>query len=85
MSLSFIDGTFMTSLSGMVPCILANANSRSKFKSTLLVLGGFLGSSMFIGGGLGCEVIGPVERGWFIHFFLVYTWNSCFFNFSLDS
>ena len=75
----------MISFSGMVMCIFANAPSKSKFESTLLVLGGFLGRSMFIGGGLVCEITSPVERGWFIHFFLVYTWNCCFFDFSLDS
>jgi hypothetical protein len=38
----------------------------------------FLGRSMFIGGCFGCEAIGPVERGWLIHFCLVYTWSYCF-------
>jgi hypothetical protein len=52
MNLYFIDGTLMTSLSGMVTCIFSNAPSKSKFKSTLLVLGGFLGRSMLMGGGL---------------------------------
>jgi hypothetical protein len=75
----------MTSLKGMVTCILDNFPSKSKFKSTLLVYGGFLGRRMFMGGGLVWVTAGLVERGWFNFFFLVYTWNSCFFNFSLDS
>jgi hypothetical protein len=44
-NLSFIDGTLMTSLSGMVTCIFANAPLESRFKSTLSVLGEFLGRS----------------------------------------
>jgi hypothetical protein len=75
----------MTSLKGIVTCIFASAPSKSKFKSVLSFLGGFLGRSMIMGGGLVCETKGPVREGWFILFFLVYTWNYCFFNFSLDS
>jgi hypothetical protein len=85
LNLYFTDGTLMTSLDGMVTRIFSSAPSKSKFKSTFLVLGGFLGRSMFIGGGLVCEIAGPVERGWFIISCLVYTWNYFFFNFSLDS
>jgi hypothetical protein len=35
---SLTDGTLMTSLRGMVTCILDSAPSKSKFKSTLSVL-----------------------------------------------
>jgi hypothetical protein len=52
MNLYFTDGTLMTSLNGMVTCIFTNAPSKSKFNSTLSVLGGFLGRIMFMGGGL---------------------------------
>jgi hypothetical protein len=38
-----------------------------------------------MGGGIVYDATGPIERGWFILFCLVYTQNSCFFNFSLDS
>jgi hypothetical protein len=63
----------MTSLKGMVTCILDSAPSESKFKSTLSVLGGFLGRIMFMGGGLVWDIVGLVERGWFIFFCLLYT------------
>jgi hypothetical protein len=47
---SLTDGTLMTSLRGMVTCILDSAPSKSKFKSTLSVLE-VLGRIMSEGGG----------------------------------
>jgi hypothetical protein len=75
----------MTSLKGMVTCISANAPSKLKFKSTLSILGTLLGRRMLMGGGLVWDVEGLVERVWFNLFFVLYTWNSCFFKFYLDS
>jgi hypothetical protein len=84
-NISSMDGTLMSSLKGMVTCILDSAPSKSNFNSTLSVLGGFLGRRMFMGGGLVWAIEILVETGWFIFLCLVYTRNYFFFNFSLHS
>jgi hypothetical protein len=71
-NISLTYGTLMNSLKGIVTCILDSAPSKSKFKSTLSVLKGFLGRRMSKGGGLVWATAGLVEIGWF-SFFHLYT------------